>query len=126
LDTGEQAFAGVLGADLPKYRDVIARYSLDLKGQGVISDQDFEVTDAMLAEFLTRLRARGVDMPDSVWVGARELVADQFGFEIARNVFGREAELLRRIKNDIQVDRAVQLLRDSPTQEHLLASVTGN
>ncbi|UCD22998.1 MAG: S41 family peptidase [Gemmatimonadota bacterium] len=126
LDAGEQTFARVLGADLPKYRDVIARYSLDLKGQGVITSQDFQVTDAMLEEFHNRLRARGVEMPDSVWVGARDLVADQFGFEIARNVFGREAELLRRIKHDIQVSRAVELLRTSPTQEQLLASVRGN
>ena len=126
LDAGEQAFARVLGADLPSYRDVIARYSLDLKGQGVITSQDFDVTDAMLEEFLNRLRARGVEMPDSVWAGARALVADQFGFEIARNVFGREAELLRRIKHDIQVSRAIELLSTSPTQEQLLASVRGN
>ena len=126
LDAGEQEFARVLGADLPKYRDVLARFSLDLKGENVIADQDFEVTDQMLAEFLERLRTRGVDMPDSVWVGARELVADQFGFEIARNVFGRKAELLRRIKNDIQVRRAVELLSAAPSQKDLLASVSGN
>jgi carboxyl-terminal processing protease len=126
LDAAEQHFARVLGADLPKYRDVIARYSLDLKAQNIITDQDFEVTGPMLAEFLVRLRARGVEMPDSVWVGAHDLVADQFGYEIARNVFGREAELLRRITHDIQVRRAVELLRDSRTQEDLLASIRGN
>jgi len=126
LDAGEQEFARVLGADLPKYRDVLARYSLDLKAQSVITAQDFEVTDAMLDEFLTRLRTRDVEMPDSIWAGARNLVADQFGYEIARNVFGREAELLRRIKDDIQVRRAVELLSDSRTPEDLLASVSRN
>ena len=126
LDAGEQEFARVLGADLPKYRDVLARYSLDLKGQNGITDDDFQVTDAMLVEFLDRLRARGVEMPDSIWAGARDLVAGQFGYEIVRNVFGRQAELLRRISNDIQVRRAVELLTVATTQEDLLASIPRN
>lgn len=126
LDAGEQQFARVLGANLPKYRDVLARYSIDLKGQNIILDEAFEVTDAMLDEFVTRLRARDVEMPDSVWAGAHDLVAAQFGYEIARNVFGRKAELRRRIKHDIQVRHAAELLAGAPTQKDLLASVAGN
>ncbi len=117
LTESEQAFATALGGNVPKYRDAMARYALDLKGAGTIIDEDFVISDAMLAELLTRLRTRGVELPDSVWSGAKGLVSEQFGYEVSRYVFGREAELRRRAQNDNQIRRAMELLQkaESPT-----------
>jgi carboxyl-terminal processing protease len=126
LTATEQEFARALGADIPKYRDVLARYALDVKGDNGVGSEDFQVTETMLDEFLERLRNRGVEMPDSVWSGARDFVAEQFGFEVTRYVFGREAELTRRVISDIQVRRAVELLSGVQTQEELFQLVRGN
>jgi carboxyl-terminal processing protease len=121
LTTSEQEFARVLGAGLPSYRDALARYALDLKADNAITSEDFQVSGEMLQELLRRLRARDVEMPDSVWAGARRLLAEQLGFELARYVFGRPAELHRRVRLDKQVSEAIQLLQQAETQADLLA-----
>jgi hypothetical protein len=120
LTQPEQAFAQALGTDIPKYRDVLARYALDLKGTQTFASEDFQVTDDMTAEFLRRLRNRGVEMPDSTWQGGRAFVAEQLGYEITRYVFGRAAEIRRRVRSDVQVKRAIELLNQAETPQHLL------
>jgi carboxyl-terminal processing protease len=120
LSQREQGFAQALGSDIPKYRDVLARYALDLKGSTSFADEEFQVNDEMTAEFLRRLRNRGVEMPDSIWRGGRDFVAEQLGYEITRYVFGRAAEIRRQVRNDIQVQRAIELLSQAQTPEQLL------
>ncbi len=121
LSSAEQEFFRVLGGDIPKYRDAMTRYALDLKAANAISNGDFPVSDAMLDELLSRIRQREVDMPDSVWAGGRELVAARFGYELTRYVFGRPAELRRRARADRQIGRAIELLTAAKTQAELLA-----
>lgn len=119
LTASEQAFVRTLGGDIPKYTDAIARLALDIKGEGRITREDFTVSEAMLAELHVRVRARGVVMPDSAWAGASDLIARQLGFELARYVFGRPAELQRRVRADIQVSAAIDLLGRASTQREL-------
>jgi len=126
LTAPEQEFAQALGADVPKYRDALARYSLDIKARNTITDEDFVVTDAMLQELLTLLRQKGATMPDSIWFGARDFLAEQLGLEITRYVFGRPAELHRRLRHDVQVARAIALFQRANTQEQLLAIASSN
>jgi carboxyl-terminal processing protease len=122
LTAPEQVFSRTLGGDIPKYTDALARYALDIKGEGTITDEAFTVSPAMLEQLLERVRARGVEMPDSIWAGASDLISTQFGFELARYVFGRPAELIRRTRADIQVAAAIELLTGASTQEELLAA----
>ena len=61
-------------------------------------------------------------MPYSIWAGASDFISSQLGFEIARYVFGRPAELVRRTRADIQVAAAIDLLRSAATQEELLSA----
>lgn len=124
LTNAEQEFARALGADAPKYRDVLARYALDLKAENAVTTEDFRVSPDMLQEFLRRLRARGVTMPDSIWSGAKDLVGQQLGYEIARYTFGRPAELRRRVREDKQIAEAIRLLQRAHTQTDLLALVS--
>ncbi len=127
LTDPEKEFARVLGGKIPVYRDVLTSYALDLKGANAIGRPDFSVTPAMRTELLRRLRARGVEMPDAVWEGARELVEQQFSYELARYVFGRPAEFERRTKDDPQIQRALNLLRKARTPKELIAlAQTGN
>jgi carboxyl-terminal processing protease len=119
LSEGEQRFAEVLGADIPHYRDALARYALDLKASGTVTEEGFEVSQAMLQGLLEQLHQRGVEMPDSVWTGAQGLLSEQLGFEISRFVFGRPAELRRRVRADLGVQRAIELLQQARTPEDL-------
>lgn len=121
LSDAEQEFARTLGARIPVYRDVLTSYALELKGGGTIASPGFQVSPPMRAELLRRLRARGVEIPMPVWDAARELVDQQFGYEVIRYVFGRPAEFARRTADDGQVQRAVALLKQARTPKELLA-----
>ncbi len=121
LNDSEQEFARALGSRIPVYRDVLTSYALELKGGGKITGPDFQVAPEMRAELARRLRSRGVEFPMPVWDAARELVEQQFSYEIARYVFGRPAEFARRTSDDTQVQRAVVLLKRARTPKELLS-----
>ena len=75
----------------------------------------------MVSEVLSRLRQRGAAVPDSVQAGARSLIPDQLGYEVSRYVFGRSAEVLRRMKDDHQVQEALTLARRARSPQDLLS-----
>lgn len=126
LTTAEQNFARVLGSDVPTYRDVLARYALDLKAEDAVLNEDFTLSSTILQGFVDMLRERGVEMPDSVWAGATDFVGQQLGLEVARYVFGRDAELRRRVREDKQVSTAIELLQEAQDQAELLALASRN
>ena len=105
---------------MPEYRNVLTRYARELKGQNAVSDPDFDVTEGMLATILQSLRAAGVEMPDEVYAGASDLIAEQFGNELTRYAFGRAAELRRLALADEQVAAAVELLQQANTTPELI------
>jgi hypothetical protein len=81
----------------------------------------FSVTPDMVDEVLRRLRARGVAVPDSVLGGARTLIANDLGHEITRYVFGRPAEVRRRMDEDHQVQAGLTLARRAKSPQDLLS-----
>ena len=121
LTDGELAFSDALGSRIPDYRNVMTRYALELKGQDAVTDPAFTVTDGMLATILQSLRAAGVEISDSTFYGARDLIAEQFGYELTRYAFGREEELRRLTSNDRQVAKAIELLQAAQSPEELFA-----
>ena len=120
LTDAEQLVVRTLGASYPQYRDVMTSYALELKAGGGVTSPSFEVTPTMRAELLRRLREKDVQIPDEVWGDARALVDQQFTYEIARYVFGREAETRRRIRDDAQVQKALALLDQAQTPVELI------
>lgn len=123
LTDGEQRFAKVLGAKIPEYRNVLTRYALDLKGRNGVTDPEFPVTGEMLNAIREQLEASGIEVADSVWTGARDLVAQQFSYELTRYAFGRDAELRRRAAEDSRTQRAITLLQAARTPEELIQVV---
>src|SRR5207253_2838730 len=87
--TAERAFVKALGNKIPTYWDVRTAYALEIKTSGRVKSPDFSVTAEMADEVIRRLRARGVALPDSVIAGARHVIAQDLGYEIARYGFGR-------------------------------------
>lgn len=120
LTATERVFVAALGAKIPAYRDVLTVFALEMKERGNITSEDFQVTPAMLEEVKRQLRARDVDITDVEFAGADSLIRQQVGYEIARYVFGREAEFRRRASDDLQLQAALDLLRRAETPSALL------
>src|SRR5213079_693237 len=87
--TAERNFMKSLGSNIPTYWDVRSTYALEAKASGRMTDPGFAVTQEMVDDVFRRLRARKVTIPDSLVTGARNLIAQDLGYEIARYVFGR-------------------------------------
>jgi carboxyl-terminal processing protease len=120
LTTAEQTFVRTMGTDWPKYRDATTTYVLTLKDQGAITSRDFRVTREMRGVLYDMLIERGGTVSREEFNAAGSLVDDQLGYEIARYVFGRDAEFQRRNSDDSQIQAAVQLLEQARTPEALL------
>ncbi|HEX6434088.1 MAG TPA: S41 family peptidase [Gemmatimonadales bacterium] len=121
LTAPEREFAKALGTNLPQYRDALTSIALEAKKTHGIKSESFKVTPEMRQQVFTRLRARKVDVSQSVFQGAGALIDEQLGYEIARYVFGRPAEFRRRAANDSQMQTAIGLLRKAQTPKELLS-----
>jgi len=119
--TAERAFMKSLGNKIPTYWDVRTAYALEVKASGRVKTADFTVTPDMVDEVIKRLRPRGVAVPDSVLPGARAVMTQDLGFEIARYVFGRSAEVRRQREEDRQVRAALALVRRAKSPQDLVA-----
>jgi carboxyl-terminal processing protease len=117
----EQEFLEDLGAQIPLYRDVMTSYALELKGADAVQSSRFQVTNEMRWELVRRLDERGIDVSGAAIRGAQRLIDQQFTYEVQRYVFGRESESLRRLENDPQVQKGLELLRTVGTQPELFA-----
>lgn len=122
LTSEEQAFSRALGSDLPAYRDVLTTLALELKSEGAVTDERFQVTEAMMDEVYRRLQAKGAVINRDVFDGAAGVIAEQLGYEVARYVFGRTAEFRRRAADDPQVQTAIALLRNARSTDELFSA----
>jgi carboxyl-terminal processing protease len=113
-----------LGAKAGQFRDAVTDYALYLKATGGVASLDFVVTPAMREEVWRRMRARGIDIPRTVYDEAEPLVSRVVGFDIARYVFGGEAEFRRRAAADKPLQKALELARGAKSEQDLLRKVT--
>jgi carboxyl-terminal processing protease len=120
----ESNFIRALGAKASHFRDAVTSYALSLKATRSITSPGFVVTPAMREEVWQRMKARGVDIPRTVYDDAEPLVSRVIAFDIARYVFGGEAEFQRRASVDKPLQKALELARGSKTESDLLKKVT--
>ncbi|HEY9505041.1 MAG TPA: S41 family peptidase [Gemmatimonadales bacterium] len=120
LTEAEREFAKALGPDVPLYRDVITAFALEQKSAKAVTSESFTVTPGMRQQVYERLQQKGVKLtPDEFKQGGR--VVDQaLGYEVARYVFGRQAEFRRKAGDDRQVQAALDLLHKASTPKELL------
>ena len=116
----EGNFLRALGAHAGRFRDAIADYALYLKATGGVTTPDFVVTPEMREEVWTRMRSRGIDVPRTTYDDAEPLVSRLIGFDIARYVFGTEAEFRRRTSVDKPLQKALELARGAKSEQDLL------
>jgi carboxyl-terminal processing protease len=120
LTEGEREFAKALGTDLPLYRDVLTTFALDQKSGKTISSESFSVTSAMRQQVYDRLKQKGVKLTPEEFSQGGRLVDQNLAWEIARYVFGRQAEFRRKAGDDPQVQTALDLLHKAGTPKELL------
>jgi carboxyl-terminal processing protease len=114
-----------LGKHIPQFRDALTEYALSLKVSRAITSRDFAVTPAMRAELYRRMQARHIPVDSATYGSATPSIDRLLGLEIARWVFGLEAEFSRRLRDDAGVAKAVSLLSGVATQQDLLQRATG-
>ena len=126
LTEAERDFVKALGDDLPVYRDVVTSYALEQKSGKTVPAEGFTVTPAIRQQIYERLKQKGIDLtPEEFKDGAR-LVDQNLSYDVARYVFGRQAEFRRRARDDRQLQTALDLLHKAGTPKELLGlAVTG-
>ena len=116
----DTAFPRALGQQIPKFRDALTDYALSLKASNTTASPDFTVTPAMRAELFKRMQARGVTVDSLTYASASSVVDRLLGYEIARYVFGPEAEFARKLRDDAVMSRAVQLVIGAKSPRDLI------
>ena len=116
----ELAFQRALGSRLPRFRDALTDYAIAVRTSRAVSSPGFVVTEEMREELWRRMRGREIAIDRSVYDAAAPLVSRLLGYEIARYVFGTEAEFQRRLRDDRVVGSALELAAGATTQQQLL------
>jgi carboxyl-terminal processing protease len=120
LTEAEREFAKALGSNLPQYRDVLTRLALEQKSAKQVTSENFPVTPELRQRVFQRLKEKGVELTPAEFDKGARLVDQQLAYEIARYVFGKQAENRRRAVDDRQIQTALGLLRQAQTPKELL------
>lgn len=99
-----------LGADVRLFRDAVTDYALGAKRNGNGIRPGFAVTPAMLDDLWNRMQTRGIDIPRVIYDDASPYVSRLLAYEIARYVFGPEAEFQRRAADDTVIAGALRAI----------------
>ncbi|MDP9178523.1 MAG: S41 family peptidase [Gemmatimonadota bacterium] len=102
-------FQTALGRKVGQFRDAVTDYAISLKGRGDALTPKFVVTPQMLEEVWKRMVARGVDIPRMTYDESSHVVSQLLAYDIARFVFGPEAEFRRRVAADKAIAVALEL-----------------
>jgi carboxyl-terminal processing protease len=113
-------FQTVLGRKVAQFRDALTDYALSLKAARTVRSEQFTVTQQMLDEVWKRMVARGVVIDRGIYDESSPVVRQLLGYDIARYVFGPEAEFKRRVASDKAIATALELNRGAGTQQALL------
>lgn len=119
---GERVLYSALGDDLERFRQVLSAYAAELRADGSVTDESFQVTAAMREGLYVRLLEAGVSLTPETYAEASGYVSDQLGYEIARELFGTESVVRRQAKADRQLQAALRLLKRSGTQQETITA----
>ncbi len=112
-----------LGRKVGLFRDALTDYALSLKAKGG-TPPDFTVTPKMLEDVWQRMVARGVDIPRTLYDESSRVVSLLLTYDVARYVFGQEAEFRRRVANDRAIAVGLELATGVRSQRELINKAT--
>jgi carboxyl-terminal processing protease len=117
LNAAEKAFVDAIR---PKSQDFYLAYTelaAELKSQ---VQPGFTVKPEWHDELFKRIQARGVQISRAQYDGARDYIGDLLAFRIARNAWGEARAKELFVDRDVQLNRAIELLRANPNTKQLL------
>jgi carboxyl-terminal processing protease len=120
----DAAFVRAIGSKVGAFRDALASFALNAKTTKSISSTSFVVTQPMLDNVYARMTERGVSIPRTTYDEAAPLVRRLLSYEIARYVFGVNAEFQRKSTDDKMLIAAQRLLSGAKTQQDVFARAT--
>jgi hypothetical protein len=123
---GERVLYTALGDDLERFRRVLSAYAAELRADGSVADEAFKVTESMREGLYLRLVEEGISLSAETYDDASGYVADQLGYEIARELFGTESVVRRQAKADRQLQAALRLLRGADSQEETITTAVAS
>lgn len=104
-DAREAALNAAIAGKAQAFRSAMADVSLAVRRERLVDSPDFQVTQELHDMLYDRLQARGVRIPRVVFDDVGPVISRHLVYEIARFVFGPDAEFQRRAADD-QVLRA--------------------
>jgi carboxyl-terminal processing protease len=116
----EQAF---LKATAAKSQDIYVTtydYAMELKGK-VAGNPDFTVTPEWRDELFNRLVKKGVTVDRKLFDGASTQIDRMLEQRVARLAFGDSTARRRALDDDVQLRRAIEILRKGQNQKDLFA-----
>ena len=118
ISSAEQKLVRALNAKGAESGLTIDEFSLDMKSK---VKPDFTITPEMRSDFYQRLTRRGVVVDRTVFDAGAKYVDRVLDNRIAGFAFGDSTAKRREYKEDVQLMRAVDLLKKGATQKDLLA-----
>lgn len=119
--TDERAFEHALGKRIPEFRQAVSVYARSLRGRRGVTSPDFAVTPEMRAGLYDAMRQRGIIVERPIYDAAAPLVSELLGYDAARVLFGRRAEVRRRLADDEGVALGVSLVAGARSPGEVLA-----
>ncbi len=116
----DAALVKELGAKAGIFRDEVTELALNAKVTHSVASPDFVVTPAMREDLWRRLVGRGVKLSRTTYNDAQPVISRLLAYEIARYVFGPDAEIRRRAASDAALSKAVALASGVKSQADLL------
>ena len=113
-------FQTVLGRRVSQFRDALTDYALNLKASRSVRSPQFAVGQEMLDEVWKRMTTRGVVMDRGIYDESAPVVRQLLSYDIARYLFGPEAEFKRRVASDKAIATALELALGADSQQALL------
>jgi carboxyl-terminal processing protease len=118
LTTAEQKVFNTFAPKTADVRAVLMDYALELKST---VKPNFVVAPAWREEFYRRLQAKGVVVDRAQYEQAGSEIDRLLGNTVARLAFGDSTAKRRSVPEDSQLTRAIEVLKQSQTQQDLFA-----
>lgn len=121
IPPAERRFWAELGADFPKWRDLVGTQAAALIRDGQVRDSLFTVSPAWTARLRSAVARAGLRLTADTYDAAQAVVIRELGREVARQAFGVPFQQRRQVRADAVVQRAAELLRRAKEPRQVFA-----
>lgn len=118
LTTAEQTLARALAPKGPEIFTMINDLAIEQKGK---VRPDFAYDAALTEQLWQRLQKAGVKVDRAQWDAGRSWLDEQLEERIAKVAFGDTTVVRHALKDDAQLQRAIELVKKGSTQKELFA-----